>query len=186
MIVFLLEEPSMKFFLEGILPKILGDEKYFLISHEGKGDLLKSIPIKLKAWTSPDARFVIVHDQDNNDCIELKSRIEDICRPYKKIVLIRIVCRELESWYFGDLEAVEKAYEKDLRKLRTGAKYRIPDDIQDPKKVIRGFVPELTQIEGAKRISKLIDIEKNTSHSFRVFVDGVRNLTRNSFCDHKG
>ncbi len=176
MIVFLLEEPSMKMLLEGILPQIIDNEEYRLFAHEGKGDLLRSIPIKLKGWNLPGTKFVIVHDQDNNDCLELKSRIQELCRPYKKTVLVRIACHELESWYFGDLHAVEAAYHKDLKVLRNKGKYKEPDRIEDPKAVLRRFIPELTQIEGASRISKCMDINANTSHSFRVFVNGVRKI----------
>lgn len=173
MIVFLLEERSMEALLDQILPQILR-EKYILIPHEGKGDLLKSIPIKLKAWNTPNTKFVIVHDQDNSDCVELKAQIAEICQPYNKPVLIRIVCRELESWYFGDLKAVEKAYGVDLKKLRNNAKYRNPDIISDPKSILKKAIPELTQIDGAKRISVYMDIDNNTSHSFSVFVSGIK------------
>ena len=147
-----------------------------MISHEGKNDLIHSIPIKLKAWKMPGTRFVIVHDQDCHDCIDLKNRIEEVCEPYNREVLIRIVCRELESWYFGDIQAVEKAYGKDLSKIRCSNKYRIPDAIIDPKERIKRWIPELTQIDGARRISKYMNIEDNTSHSFRVFVDGVKRM----------
>ena len=174
MIVFLLEEPSMAVFLKEILPRICLNERYMLLPHQGKGDLMRSIPVKLKGWTMPGTKFVIVHDQDTNDCMQLKKSIEDLCRPYNKRVLIRIACRELESWYFGDLDAVEKAYNVNLVKLKNSARYRIPDDILDPKEVLRRFVPQLTQIDGARRISKYMDIENNRSHSFRVFVDGLK------------
>lgn len=47
-IVFLLEEKSMKYLLDGILPYILPDGVRFItIPHEGKSDLQKSIPNKL-------------------------------------------------------------------------------------------------------------------------------------------
>lgn len=176
MIVFLLEEPSMEALLKVILPQIIKNEQYMLIPHDGKGDLLISIPIKLKAWSMQDTEFVIVHDQDNNDCVELKRQIRDICAPYKREVLIRIACRELESWYLGDLQAVEKAYGVDLSKIKNNRKYADPDIVVDPKAIIKRYVPQLTQIDGAKRISKHMDIENNKSHSFNVFVDGIRGM----------
>ena len=178
MIVFLLEEPSMEAFLNVILPEILGDEPFMLISHEGKGDLLKSIPIKLKGWPKADTGFVIVHDQDANDCVLLKKKILEICKPYKRKVLVRIVCRELESWYFGDISAVEAAYGKSLNKLRNNKKYRVPDEIPDPKAALLKALPELTQIDGAKRIAKHMEIDRNTSYSFHVLVDGIRDFAR--------
>ena len=51
-LVFLLEERSMKEFLDILLPKILPENVGFrTIPHEGKSDLEKSIKTKLKAWT---------------------------------------------------------------------------------------------------------------------------------------
>ena len=76
-------------------------------------------------------------------------------------MLIRIVCHELESWYIGDLNAVEKAYDVDLRKLKNSKKYSVPDDISEPKALLKKYVPELTQIDGAKRISGNIVIDNN-------------------------
>ena len=70
-LVFLLEERSMKVLLDIILPKILPEGVSFqTIPHEGKSELEKSIPIKLRAWNEPNVAFVIVHDQDSNNCIE--------------------------------------------------------------------------------------------------------------------
>lgn len=66
-LVFLLEEKSMKYFLDGILPRILPEGiSYITILHEGKFDLQKSIPKKLKGWTAKDVKFVIVQAQDAN------------------------------------------------------------------------------------------------------------------------
>jgi len=60
-LVFLLEERSMKEFLRGLLPRILpAGCEFQLIPHEGKSDLEKSIPRKLRAWLEPEVRFVVV------------------------------------------------------------------------------------------------------------------------------
>ena len=63
-IVFLLEEDSMKVLLEGLLPRLFPGLSFLCLSHEGKQDLEKSIPRKLKAWREPGVRFVVVRDQD--------------------------------------------------------------------------------------------------------------------------
>ena len=176
-IVFLVEEISMKIFLEAILPNILPDGVSFLIiPHTGKTDLRKSIPHKLEGWTKPKAKFVIVHDQDANDCIALKKELEDLCKKYSKDVLIRIPCHELEAWYFGDLVAVGEAYDMNLVRFTRKAKYRNPDMIQHPKEELKKIVPKLQQINGAQKIGANIVIERNTSKSFQVFVSGVRRL----------
>ena len=67
-LVFLLEETSMKQLLDVFLPKILPvDIAFRTIPHNGKSDLEKSIPIKLRAWKG-DVSFVVLHDKDSNDC----------------------------------------------------------------------------------------------------------------------
>lgn len=176
-IVFLLEEKSMKYFLDGILPRILPENVTFLtIPHEGKSDLQKSIPIKLRGWKQGDTKFVIVQDQDANDCRDLKQKLVELCTPYQREVLVRIACHELEAWYFGDLDAVSEAYGKNLRKLKKKKSYRIPDDIISPKKELKRILPTLQQISGAKKIAPYIDIEGNRSVSFQMFVKGVQRL----------
>lgn len=53
----------------------------------------------------------VLHDQDSHDCKQLKQQLKRLCdQNNKHKLLIRIVCRELEAWYFGDLDAVEKAF----------------------------------------------------------------------------
>ena len=80
LLVFLLEEESMKALLELLLPRILPETvKFRCIPHEGKQDLEKSIPRKLKAWKTPNTYFVIVRDKDSADCIELKQRLVTLC-----------------------------------------------------------------------------------------------------------
>ena len=152
-LVFLLEEKSMKYFLDGILPRILPREVEFLtIPHEGKSDLKKSLRAKLKGWTEPDVKFVVVQDQDSNDCKQLKQELMELCAQTDRQVLIRIACHELEAWYFGDLNAVSQAYGKNLVNLKAKKKYRIPDEILNPKKELQHYLPEHQQIDGAKRI----------------------------------
>ena len=125
----------------------------------------------------PDVKFVVVQDQDSNDCYVLKKELVDLCRKSNdKECLVRIACHELESWYVGDLDAVSQAYGKDLNWVRRKAAYRIPDSIINPKRELQKFLPEHQQILGAKKIAEHIDIESNTSESFRIFVSGVRSM----------
>ena len=101
----------MKAFLEGFLPRILPPEQSFrLIPHEGKSDLEKSLPRKLRTWREPGARFIVVRDQDRADCVQVKAGLRALCDGTGRDVLIRIACRELEAWYLADLSAVDKAY----------------------------------------------------------------------------
>ncbi len=61
-VVFLLEEYSMKALLDGLLPRLFPDLLFQCVPHDGKGDLERSIPRKLRAWREPGVRFVIVRD----------------------------------------------------------------------------------------------------------------------------
>ena len=176
-IVFFLEERSTKEFLDNLLPRILPKGVTFqTIPHQGKTDLEKSLPIKLKAWNEPNTVFVVVHDQDSNDCIALKQRLTMLCDGYGKRVLIRIPCHELEAWYWGDLSAVSKAFGKDLTALANKKTYRIPDEIGNPKQELKRFLPQMGQMDAARRIAPHMDISANTSHSFQVFTKGVLSL----------
>lgn len=178
-LVFLLEERSMKSFLDGILPEILPDGIcYITVPHEGKSDLQKSIVNKLKGWNTPNTKFVIVQDQDANDCKILKRKLMDLCQGTEREVLVRIACHELEAWYFGDIEAVSAAYEKNLDFIKKKRAYRIPDDIVNPKLELQKLLSEHQQIAGAKKIASYIDVDNNTSVSFQMFVEGVRKLCR--------
>ena len=176
-IIFLLEEPSMKEVLDIILPKIIPDSVEFrTIPHSGKSDLRASIPRKLKAWRQPDTKFVIVQDQDSADCIKLKEMLLKLVEPLEREGIISIACKELEAWYFGDLNAVSCAYGKDITGLAKKSKYRNPDLIENPKDELLKIFPKHQQLDGARRIAVHMDLEKNTSTSFQYFVSGVRRL----------
>lgn len=176
-LIFLLEEQSMKYFLDGLLPRILPTEIQFVtIPHEGKSDLQKSLVAKLRGWNEPDIKFVVVQDQDSNDCKELKEKLMTLCKNANKEVLIRIACHELEAWYFGDMNALSMAYGVDLLSAKRKRKYRIPDTIINPKAELKRLLPEHQQIAGARRIAPIIDIENNSSVSFQMFVSGVKKI----------
>ena len=173
--VFLLEEKSMQAFLDTILPKILpSGANVYTIAHEGKSDLQKSIPHKLKAWNTPDTKFFIIQDQDSSDCRKLKQNLCSLCDGYGKEYIVRIACHELEAWYFGDLHAVEQAYGVCLDKYKTKSTYRDPDAIENPKYELRKLVPQHQQISGARKIGAYIDIENNKSVSFQQLINGIK------------
>lgn len=178
-LIFLLEEPSTKHLLDILLPKILPEDVEFqTIPHNGKRDLERSIPRKLRGWNEPgDIRFVILHDQDTQNCVQLKQSLLKLCEGSQRPVLVRIACQEMEAWYFGDMNAVALAYDKPrLRQISGQRRYRVPDQIPSPKEDLRKLVPEHQQIAGAKRVAPHMNIENNTSESFRQFVSGVRRL----------
>jgi len=178
-LVFLLEEPSMEEVLTVVLPKILPPTTAFqLIPHTGKSDLEKSIPRKLAAWNEPDVRFVVIRDKDSGDCVIIKKNLAQICATAGRgDTLVRIVCHELESWLLGDLAAVEAAYNvKGLSAKQGKRKFRQPDLLANASDEIKNLIPNYQKIAGARTISPHLNIDKNHSHSFNVFINGVRGL----------
>jgi len=178
-LVFMLEEPSMKAFLDSLLPRVLPSSTTFtLIAHEGKSDLESSLPRKLKAWRKPDAKFVVVRDQDAADCKVVKARLLEIAEATGHVgTVVRIACRELEAWILGDLEAVATAFGKpQVAFLASKEKYRNPDRLGSPSDELRKLLGSYTKIAGARTAGAHIDVDRNCSRSFQVFVAAVRRL----------
>lgn len=175
-LVFLLEESSMKAFLEGLLPRLLPpDVAHRLIPHEGKADLERSIPRKLRAWQDPAARFVVVRDQDSGNCVAVKARLSALCaQAGRPDTVVRIACRELEAWYLADLRAVDAAYGTRLARRQEKRKYRAPDTLGTPSKELRALVPTFGKVDGGRRLGPLVDLDNVRSPSFAHFVRAVR------------
>jgi hypothetical protein len=180
-LIFLLEEPSMKEFLRELLPRILPDTHedfdWVLIPHNGKSDLESSIPKKLRVWQNPQARFVIVRDQDHGDCKAIKERLQNLAQNTHRPILVRIVCRMLEAWYFGDLSSVAQEYDTpNLTRLEQKKSYRIPDAIGNPADDLKKLVTDFGKTDAARRLGSKLKIVGNTSTSFSHFVQGVQRL----------
>lgn len=177
-VVFLLEERSMKALLDGLLPRFFPDLKFQCVPHEGKHDLEKSIPRKLRAWQEPGVRFVIVYDNDGGNCIELKQRLTSLCNESgRPNTLVRIACQELEAWYFGDPEALALAFDKkQLRSIGNKSRYRDPDSIMYPSKELSKLIPEFQKISGARKMSFHLSQATNRSKSYQALIDGIERL----------
>jgi len=178
-VVFLLEEPSMKAFLEGLLPRIAPAIRFILVPHEGRHDLVKSFPRKIRAWRTPGVRFVIVHDQDSADCVELKRSLQAaVPLERRNDTSIRIACRELESWLLGDLDALAEAFDQpDLADLGVKRKFRQPDNVGNPGEELSKLVPFYQKVRGARQMGRLLEPSRNTSHSFGIFLSTLHNLS---------
>jgi hypothetical protein len=170
----------MEMALQTLLPSELPPDRYLLVSHEGKKDLDASIPRKLRSWQEPGVSFVIVRDCHAEDCRKLKSRLKRLCEREKRpTTLVRIVCRELESWFLGDLEAVAKAFGRPgVAKLSRKRKFRDPDSLANASDELRRLVPEYQKRSGARAISTLMAPGRNSSHSFGVFWKSVRDMAQ--------
>ena len=173
-VVFLLEESSMKVLLDGLLPRLFPDLPFQCVPHEGKQDLEKSIPRKLRAWREPGVRFVVVQDNDDSDCLARKQHLAGITRSSgRPDTIVRIVCQELEAWYFGAPDALANAFARpNLRALAGRARFRDPDAIVQPARALAERVEEFQKVSGARRMAQELT-RKNRSRSFQVLIAGI-------------
>ncbi len=179
-LVFFLEEPSARALLETVLPKVLPEDCLCrFIVFEGKQDLMRRLVPRMRGYVNPQASFIILRDQDAADCREVKKAIQEKCKEAGRVnSLIRIACRELESWYLADLAAVEQGLEiPGLRRRQIAQKYRHPDRLGSPKRELMRLTGERYQeIGGSRAIAPHLDIHNRRSHSFAVFLQGVRKI----------
>jgi len=178
-LVFLLEEPSAKAMLEGFLPKILPENSDCrFIVFEGKQDLEKQMTKRMRGYRVPNARFVVLRDKDSEDCRLVKSRLVQNCTDADKAdALVRVACHELESWYLGDLAAVEIGLGvTGLVRHQNKKPCTSPDDHANPADSLASMVPSYQKIAGSRAIGPHLDPGRNCSCSFGVFVAGIQKL----------
>lgn len=186
----------MEAFLQAALPQLLPPEKSFRIQvFGGKRDLLAKLDSRLRGyakWLSDDYRIVVAVDRDNEECLALKKRMEEAAnraglltrtraaaRPWQ--VVNRIAIEELEAWYFGDWQAVRRAYPRVSATIPNKAAYRIPDAIAGGtweafERILKQygyFTTGLRKVEAARAIAAHIDPSRNRSQSFGLFVDTI-------------
>jgi hypothetical protein len=198
-IEFLVEEPSAEAALRNLVPKLIReDSSYNIHVFQGKNDLLKNLPKRLRGyrpWLPDDWSIVVLIDKDHEECFELKQRLEAIAhnegfitksnaRPNAKFNIInRIAIEELEAWFLGDVGALHVAYPKIPKYLDKRKNFRTPDTIHNTSEALervlkragyyRGGMPK---IEVARRISLHMDPSRNISKSFQIFWGALQNL----------
>lgn len=179
-VVFLLEEPSMKAFLDEFLPRAFPGLEFLCVRHEGIRDLEASIPRKLRAWREPGVRFVVLRDNHGADCAVVKHRLTALCQAGGRTdSLVRIVCQELESWHLGSPEALAAAFESPALVRRAAKpKFADPDRLTNAAQEIDRLVTGFRKIEGARRMGRTMPTDPATSRSksFQVFHGGLSRL----------
>jgi len=187
-IVFFLEEPSAKEMLEGLLPRILPpDATPRYIVFQGKQDLEKNLVKRLRGWLLPESVFVVMRDQDAGDCFTVKKRLVDLClQAGKEDTLVRVACRELESFYLGDLQAVEKGLGlRGIASEQRKSKFRNPDELGNPSEELSKLTHGIYQKKpGSRAIAPCLDLSANKSNSFNVLLAGIKRLIDDK--DHNG
>ncbi|MDH2431834.1 DUF4276 family protein [Pokkaliibacter sp. MBI-7] len=181
-LVFLLEEPSAKAMLESLLPRMLSAEiSVRCIPFEGKQDLEKQLTRKIRAYQNPEARFIVLRDLDSHpDCLAVKNKLLELCVESGKAAqcIVRIACKELETFYLADLQAVEEALQiKGLAKQQQVKKFRAPDNLGSPSVELKKLTSQrYEKVAGSREIGKLLNLENERSPSFRNLIGAIRRL----------
>ncbi|NUP95850.1 MAG: DUF4276 family protein [Planctomycetaceae bacterium] len=177
-LVFLLEEPSARALLEQFLePRMPQEWQVRYVVFEGKQDLENNLVRRLRGWRAPNTAFVVLRDQDAADCEDVKARLVALVAASGRSALVRVACRDLESWILGDLDALAEAFEAPrVAELSTKARFRDPDRLVKPVEELRRLVPSYQKIDGARRVGRHLDPSRSRSRSFRTFVSGVERL----------
>lgn len=127
----------MKALLDQLLIRLLPDTEWEVFDFRSKEQLLLRLPQRLKGYANmikqvgyDNLRVVVLVDRDDDDCLALKARLETNAyaaglrtlsasratpnaapsQPF--YVVNRVVCEELEAWYFGDPSACQVAYHR--------------------------------------------------------------------------
>lgn len=195
------EEASAERLLVPILPKMIdvGTPTEFHV-YRGRPDLLRRLPGRLRSYsswaTAADIGIVVLLDRDNDDCRELKKRLEGIAGDAglptlatpgprdRPTVVNRIAVEELEAWLLGDLSALRAAYPRLPSGLAEQARFRDPENITGGTwEALEHLLQRygyyragLRKAQLAAEVAPHLDVERNRSRSFQVFRDGVRRL----------
>lgn len=192
----LVEEPSMEAFLSELLPRLFAGRATFSIHpHQGKHDLLKKLPGRLRGyanWLQETMRVVVLVDRDESDCRTLKLAMEEAAEAAGLLtraasggtdwqVVNRLAIEELEAWFFGEWTAVKRVYPRVPTTIPQQAPYRQPDAIAGgtwealhriPKRA-GYFSGGFRKMEAAKAIGKEFDTTRACSPSFIAFRDAI-------------
>ena len=186
----------METFLDTLLRRLLPEGPTFEIhAFQGKSDLLGKLEERLRAyrrWLPDDWRLVVMVDRDNDDCRELKERMERLAaesglRTRSRVggdnwqLVNRVVIEELEAWYFGDWNAVRAVYPNVSSTVPHQARYRDPDAIAGGtweafERVLQRkgyFKTGLRKVEAARAIAAHLAADQNRSRSFVNFRDAI-------------
>ena len=179
-LVFFLEEPSAQRMLEGVLPRFIpSDVAVHYVVFQGKSDLEKQLLRKLRFWQRPDSVFVVMRDQDSGDCRVIKRRLLELCQQAGRgEALVRVACHELESFYLGDLAAVERGLGiRGLAAKQGQSRYRTPDKLGSPSEELKKLTNgKYQKVAGSRAIGGHLNLEKNSSHSFTVLLSGIKKV----------
>ena len=177
-VVFVVEEASKEEFLREFLGRWelpMDVEVNYLVA-EGHSALRRMIATKLRNWRKPNSTFIILCDQDSADCVERKNVLaRQVPEYHRQNALVRIVCTELEGWYLVDRNALRAALPDIGDHPWPPELSGPPDSIHRPASRLADFA-SFRKRDLAREMGRRISLEPNTSHSFNLFVQTLRQI----------
>lgn len=177
------EEPSAANFLRQLVARLSLDKFYTIHfrNFDGKNDMDRKLGKFIKFWALPHTRFIIMRDADSGNCRDIKQRLVSICKDSGRgeNCIVRIACRELESFYLGDLAAVGRALSiANLGNHQTRRKFRAPDNLGCPSQELMQLTKnKYSKVNGSKLIGAEIALsDSNRSTSFRFLLQSLQKL----------
>lgn len=133
-IAFFLEERSAEELIQQLMPRLAPEITFKCIPFEGKQDLEKNLTKRIRGYQIPNSYFIVLRDQDSGNCFKIKEKLTGLCEAAgRPSAIIRIACRELESWYLADLKAVEEGMHlPGISRFQQNKKFRNPDYLGSP------------------------------------------------------
>ena len=130
---------------------------------------------------NPKAIFIVMRDQDTEDCRKVKKRLIALSTMSGKAgVIVCVACRELEAFYLGDLRAVELGLGiGGLAAKQNKARFRIPDQLPSPSKELKELTGDRYQkIAGSRAIAPHLDLAQPRSKSFGYIIKSIRTAAK--------
>jgi hypothetical protein len=151
------------------------------ITFQGKQDLEKQLVRKIRGYQSDKVRFIVLRDLDSHpDCSRLKQRLLNLCIESGRVhqCLVRLACKELESFYLADLLAVETALMiPGLAQKQQSKKFRQPDYLGSPVNELKTLTKNRYQkVAGSRVIGMHLNLDNQRSPSFRHLVTAIRRM----------
>lgn len=208
----LVEDSSGAKLMESVLPKLLGEQgnphSWRVHGYNGIGRipkkemdaradpakrmLLDRLPGILRAHgkTHGIDAVVVILDTDKRDCVDFLAELKALaagCNPAPN-TLFRLAIEEVEAWYLGDRQALEKAYPR--AKADVLNRY-VQDSVCGTWELLADAIhpggsaaikqagwplPGQIKHEWAEKIGPLLDPDRNVSPSFGKLRDGLRRL----------
>jgi hypothetical protein len=161
-----------------------------------KRTLLDKLPGLLRAagkeFEAYDGAVVVVVDLDDRDPRTFLDDLDAVlasCKPQPR-TLFRLSIEEGEAWLLGDREAVKAAYPQARDAVLAAYKqdsicgtWEVLADAIHPggaaaleKKKVAYSIIGAAKCEWAKKIAPQMEVERNVSPSFQLFVEGIQGL----------